>query len=108
MEQASGKNLNQFFQQWLYRADNLKLKGNWIYDAAKKQLVVTLEQHQAGEYIFDVPVEIGVYTAGSTVPKIIKFRLNTKQKIHTIRLKVNPDKVIVDPRTVLLAQIDFN
>ena len=108
MEQASGKNLNQFFQQWLYRADNLKLKGNWMYDAAKKQVVVTLEQQQAGEYIFDVPVEIGIYTAGSSVPKIIKFRLNTKQKIHSIRLKVKPDKVIVDPRTVLLAQIDFN
>ncbi len=108
MEQASGKNLKPFFYQWLNRADNLMLKGNWKYDKENKKLTINLEQNQVSGVLFDVPVEIGVYKTGSLVPQIIKFRLNTKQKTYSIRVKTNPDKVIVDPKTVLLAQIDFH
>jgi len=108
MEKVSGKDLKPFFQQWLNRPDNLKLKGNWKYDKAKKQAIITLEQNQSGEYLFDVPVEIGIYKPGSSTPKLIKFRLNKKQHVYKVRSKVNPEKVVVDPETRLLTQIDFS
>ncbi len=107
MEKASGKGLAAFFQQWLKRADNLKLKGTGAYDELKKQVVITLEQSHAGEYLFDVPVEIGIYKAGSDVPEIVKFKLNKKQNIYRVRVKTAPQKIIIDPGTKLLAQVDF-
>ena len=108
MEKASGKNLGVFFRQWLNRPENLVLKGNWKYDDQKKQVVITLDQNHAGEYLFDVPVEIGIYKAGGNNPEIMKFRLDKKQNIYKIRLKRAPEKVVIDPATLLLAQIDFS
>ena len=108
MEKASGKNLGVFFRQWLNRPENLVLKGTWKYDDQKKQVVIALDQNHAGEYLFDVPVEIGIYKAGGNNPEIMKFRLDKKQNIYKIRLKRAPEKVVIDPATLLLAQIDFS
>ncbi len=108
MEKASGKKLGVFFRQWLNRPENLVLKGNWKYDDQKKQVVITLDQSHAGEYLFDVPVEIGIYKAGGNNPEIMKFRLDKKQNIYKIRLRGAPEKVVIDPATLLLAQIDFS
>ena len=44
MEQTSGKDLKQFFKQWLYQSGYPKLQGTWTYDAANKEVVVQLEQ----------------------------------------------------------------
>ncbi len=108
MEKASGKKLGLFFQQWLNRPENLMLKGNWKYDDQKKQVVITLDQNHAGEYLFDVPLEIGIYKAGGNSPEIMKFKLDKKQSVYKIRLKSAPGKVVIDPSTKLLAQIDFS
>lgn len=108
MEKASGKKLGMFFQQWLNRPENLMLKGNWKYDDQKKQVVITLDQGHAGEYLFDVPLEIGIYKAGSNNPEIMKFKLDKKQNLYKIKLKGAPEKVVIDPATRLLAQIDFS
>ena len=96
------------FRQWLNRPETLGLKGNWKYDDQKKQVVITLDQNHAGEYLFDVPVEIGIYKAGGNNPEIMKFRLDKKQNIYKIRLKRAPEKVVIAPATLLLAQIDFS
>lgn len=108
MEKASGKKLKSFFNQWLYHPDNLKLRGNWTYDEPKKRLLVTLEQTQPGDYLFDVPVEIGIYKTGGDAPQIIKLKLDTRQKIYSIPLRATPGNVVVDPATRLLAQVDIS
>lgn len=108
MEKASGKKLGGFFQQWLNRPENLMLNGNWKYDDQKKQVVIALNQSHAGEYLFDVPVEIGIYKKGGKTPEIMKFKLDKKQNLYKIKLKGAPEKVVVDPSTLLLAQIDFS
>jgi len=107
MERVSGKDLTPFFRQWLNKPDNLKLKGNGKYDELKKQVVITLDQNHGGEYLFDVPLEIGIYKTGSDVPEIVKVRLHKKQNIYTISTKKAPGKIIIDPGTKLLVQVDF-
>ena len=107
MEKASGENLKAFFDQWLYRSDNLMIKGSWKYDPAGKQVIIRLDQAQKKNYLFDVPVEIGIYETGSTIPKILKFRMNTKISQYVIPADAKPEKVVFDPRTVLLAMVEF-
>ena len=108
MEEASGKSLKAFFNQWLYRSENLMIKGSWKYDSVKKQVIVKLDQSQTKKYLFDVPVEIGIYGVKSLVPEISTFRMNTKQAEFIIPVNARPEKVVFDPKTVLLAMVEFN
>ncbi len=107
MEKVSGKDLKSFFQQWLYRPENLKLKGSWTYDKNKNRVIVQIGQTQSGDHTFDVPLEIGIYSAGNNTALIKKFRLNKKQHIYTIRMREMPEKIKLDPHTKLLAQVEF-
>jgi aminopeptidase N len=106
MEKVYGKDLSPFFDQWLNKPDNLKLKGTAKYDDQKKQLVIELEQMQPG-YVFHVPLEIGVFKTGSEKPVISKFQLNKKQATYTIKMSAAPAKIIIDPGTKLLAMVEF-
>ena len=107
MEKAYGKDLGQFFNQWLYKAENPVLQGNWKYNKEKKQIIIHLEQTQSSKFIFDLPLEVGIYKKGNVSPQIIKFRIDKKMTDKTIPLDVYPEKILIDPRVVLLAVSDF-
>ncbi len=79
-ERASGKDLSRFFSQWLYQGGNIKLKGNWKYDAKNKLVVIELQQVQPEQYIFNMPVEIGIQKGDSSKQQIEVIQLN-KRKI---------------------------
>jgi aminopeptidase N len=103
MEKASGKNLKVFFNQWLYQPINPVINAAWQYDAAHKKITIQLEQMQQGDIIFNVPVEIGFYTLGSTTPTILKINLTKKQQVQSFAVASAPDKVIFDPNHILLS-----
>ena len=46
MEEASGKDLKWFFDQWLYKAGHPELKVRWHYEDADKTVRVKVEQTQ--------------------------------------------------------------
>jgi aminopeptidase N len=108
MEKVSGKKLGAFFDQWLRHGENPELTGNWKWDSVKKTLKVHLEQIQSGDYVFNLPVEIGLKEKGKEELKIIKLNLKTKTLDQEIYLETQPVKVIFDPRIILLAQIKGN
>ena len=107
MENVSGKQLKAFFNQWLYRSENPVITGEWVYDPLKKQIVVSLEQVQQEDYLFDMPIEIGVYESGNPLPRISRFRMASKKIQFMIPSELKPEKLVFDPRTVLLAESDF-
>lgn len=108
MEKASGKDLRAFFNQWLYHSENLIIKGSWQYDAGNKQVIIQLDQSQQRDYVFDVPLEIGIYNMGMAAPEIFKSRMNTKKAVFNIPVTAKPEKVIFDPGNILLAMVDFS
>ena len=104
MEKASGMDLKIFFKQWLFQPVIPKIQANWTYDAKAKKLIITLDQIQKGDVIFDMPIEIAYYKKGSDAPTLLKMRLTKKQNSQTLKLKEAPEKVEVDPRNVLLCE----
>ena len=108
MEKASGENLKAFFDQWLYHSENLMIKGSWKYNPIKKQVIIKLDQSENNHYLLDVPIEIGIYKTDSLAPEISKFRMNKKIDEFVIPVDRKPKKVVFDPRTVLLAIVDFH
>ena len=58
MEEASGRDLSQFFRQWLYRGGKLEYQGGWSYGDGV--LHVELDQVQNDTNFFQMPVQIGI------------------------------------------------
>lgn len=108
MEKASGKNLKQFFKQWLYQPINPIINTSWSFDSKQKQLTIKLEQAQTGDMLFDFPVEINYYTKGINNPKLIKVQLNKKEQIFSFPLHSAPEKIVIDPNNKLLSVINIS
>jgi len=107
MELASGQDLGVYFEQWLYHAQNPKLKGTWSYDQKKRQVVIQLEQFQSGEFVFDLPVQFTIHGLGQQKEVLTTVRMNTKKATLAVPVDAKPTEVIIDPRHVLLAQMEF-
>ncbi len=107
MEKASGKDLKPFFKQWLYQPLNPEIEGTWAYDAAAKKITIQLKQTQEGNFVFNLPVEIGFYTKANKVPIIFKMTLSKKQQTQSFTIKDIPEKADFDPRNILLSNTRF-
>lgn len=102
MEAASGKDLKRFFNQWLYQPINPNIEGVWEFNSEEKKLQITLNQIQEGGIIFELPIEIGYYEMGSSDLKVLKTTMSEKQKVVLFNVETVPEKVVIDPRNVLL------
>ncbi len=60
LEEASGKDLNWFFNQWYFGNGHPKLDVNYSYDDAAKKATVIVKQTQKNK-LFAMPVAIDIY-----------------------------------------------
>jgi len=63
MEQAGGKDLKEFFKQWLYTPGIPQLDITWKFDASKARLELHITQKQARLFDFPWKFTIGDKTA---------------------------------------------
>ncbi len=101
LEEASGRDLNWFFNEWYYGAGNPKLDINYKWDEASKTETVYLEQKQEGQ-TFKIPMAIDIYAGGKKERH--KVWMNDKMDTLTFHSDAKPDLVNVDGDKVLIAQ----
>jgi aminopeptidase N len=101
MQDVSGKNLEVFFSQWIFKDGHPVLNGEWKYDEASKKVVITINQVQKGQ-IFVFPLEIGVYEAGKAAPRIEAAYINRAPTQVTFPADTKPSKISLDPYINLL------
>jgi aminopeptidase N len=108
MEQVSGQDLSAFFTQWLNRPGVPKLDGTWTYDAAAKQIKISLTQTAPGDP-FRLPIEINIMNATvNGLPRIEKVDMTQRTQAFTIASDSEPIKLVLDPNTWLLFELgDF-
>ncbi len=107
MEEVSGKDLSDFFEQWLYKPGTLKYSGAWRFDGEKKEVNIKLEQVQADGSLFKMPIEIAVYYPGQAKPQMQTVQANAKSNEFSIKVTGEPEKVVLDPNLWLLMDSDF-
>lgn len=107
MEKVSGQNLTTFFNQWLYKADNLKIAAHWEYDATAKQVLLKINQTHYSGFVFEFPIEVEIYNADTNTTDLLKFQVNSKTSTFPIKLDKIPSSIKLDPRAVLLAEIEM-
>jgi aminopeptidase N len=101
MEEASGKDLNWFFNQWYYGAGHPVLNISYSYDAVNKKQAVYLQQSQDGN-AFTLPMAIDIYSVG----KKVRHNVWMRNKADTLYFPADtkPDLVNVDGDKILLAK----
>ncbi len=109
METASGQDLGWFFQQWIYQVGHPRYEGAWHYDAASRQLTVTLNQKiQTDGTSFRMPIEVGIYTDDTALPRIEVLEVDEQQNTFTFTLDDAPTDVVLDPNTWVLMEAEFS
>ncbi len=103
MEEASGKDLNWFFNQWYFGAGHPVLDISYKWDDATKTQYVYVNQNQPGN-AFKLPVSIDVYSGGKTQ----RFNTVIQEKTDTLKFQLaqKPDLVNFDGDKTLLAVKD--
>jgi aminopeptidase N len=100
-EQASGKQLDWFFTQWLTRAGVPKIEGAWRYDTARRVVEVTVVQSQTAP-AFRVKLDVGIAATTGGLPRVSTVEMTAKQATYTFPLDAAPAAVTLDPNTALL------
>ena len=99
LEDASGKDLNWFFNQWYYGAGHPLLTIDYNWNEATKTQSVYLQQTQPGD-AFILPMAVDVYAGGKKTRHQVWMR--TKADTLTFTSPTKPDLVNVDADKVLL------
>lgn len=99
MEEASGKNLDWFFKQWVYGAGSPKLDVKPAYNAKTKTLRLTVNQTQKIDGItpeaFILPMEIEIKTARGTKTETVN--ISKRAEVLTIKSDAKPTAIKFDP-----------
>lgn len=108
LETVSGKDLNQFFEQWIFKAGYPQFEGNWKYNAKKGTITVMLTQVQTETTTFFTPMEIGIYQEGQLAPTLEKVIIKEKESSFELKVSAKPSKVILDPNHWVFMESDFS
>lgn len=97
MEQVSGDDLEDFFQQWIFTKGYPELQWSWTYKKGK--VLVTVEQLQ-DHHVFDFPLEIEIEDDDKSLVSTVQVR----HKTSTFEIEVDsrPASVQLDPNLWLL------
>jgi aminopeptidase N len=100
-EEASGLDLNWYFNQWYYGAGHPILDISYKWDDATKTETVYLQQNQDGQ-TFKLPMAVDIYAGGTKTRH--KVWMNNKTDSLTFKLTTRPDLVNVDADKILLVK----
>lgn len=99
MEEASGRDLSWFFNQWVYKAGYPRLEIKQAYRAQKKVLNLIVTQTQkpdaATPAAFVLPLEIEIVTPGGGT-KVEKIKIDKRVQSFSIPLEENPTGINFD------------
>lgn len=103
-ENVSGKNLEQFFRQWLYTPENPSLKIKWKNLSKENKVAVTVEQQQ--NTVFEFPLDL-YFITGLRKNKGEKLLISKKAETFYFPVTGPVVKVEADHTTSLLSEISI-
>ncbi|MGH2553264.1 MAG: M1 family metallopeptidase [Chitinophagaceae bacterium] len=106
-ESVSGKDLDQFFTQWLYTPECPQLEIKWKYLEKEQKLSVTVKQLQ--QTVFQMPLQISIVTSqGMRTPRFYKIEISKAVETFLLPTGKKPHSVQPDMETSLLAEFSVS
>jgi aminopeptidase N len=98
MQESTGRSLEGFFEQWIYKPGHPVIEHTWSYDEASKEIVVDLKQTQdtkEGTPVYVIRMPYSAISGSSVTSGSFNLEGTTQQ----VRLKANrkPDAFLLDP-----------
>ena len=111
IENATGRNLDWFFDQWVFGAGYPELKVSWTHDADQQSLAVTISQKQKGDdatadaFRFHADIEVRAQDRSVT-----RERVEITRREHTFHFPCaeSPSLVLFDPEGDVLASVEVD
>jgi aminopeptidase N len=110
VEQATGKDMKWFFDQWLYKAGHPELRAAWHYEDADKTVRVKIEQTQKAEEqtpLFRTPTTLEL-TDSSGTSRAIPIVIEGASQEFVIPAAAKPQMVLIDPDCWLVKELNFD
>ena len=108
MEEASGEDLNWFFNQWYFGSGQPELTVTDSFDVVNKKLILNVTQTQTGpqqQHIFQIPVDVDLYFGKGTATVNEKIFVNKRSQSFSFSVASKPVNVIFDANNVLLGKV---
>ena len=108
IQEATGKNLRSFFDQWVFKGGHPEFKVRTWWDArAKKAFIRVLQTQTVNEEtpLYSLPVEFDLYRNGK--PRRFKEIVDKKEHLFSYALPAAPELVLFDPDHTILKRVDF-
>jgi aminopeptidase N len=108
VEESSGTNVDQFFDQWIYGAGAPRFTVRSTYDDTAKKVSLSVKQMQKVEGhvgLFRVPIDVSITTASGET----HFPIEVSKADETFTFSVNgpPLMVLFDKGDKILKSVDF-
>lgn len=108
IEEATGRNFDWFFDQWVYKAGHPELKVAYEWDDARKQAKLTVSQTQHTDNLtplFRIPARVDFSVDGVTTPFTIE--ISEKEQSFYFPLADRPQMARFDPGNDVLKTLEF-
>ncbi len=98
-EKASGRNLKDFFERWVYGTGHPRYELTWQWNNKAKRIRLVLNQTQSeGAFPNAVPIEL---VSGNSKRRII-IKPENKHAGQELKLDAAPTSIVFDPENVIL------
>ncbi len=106
MEQAAGKDLGWFFDQWLLRPGFPRLRSAWTWNAGARAADLVVEQTQSAAWpTFRVPLTVEFRTAAADAVRVV-IDLDERRETLRVPLPAAPQSVLLDPDGWVLKDVE--
>ena len=109
LEEASGRNFDRFFDQFVYHAHHPELKIDYSWDQKRKLAKLSVRQEQKVDenvMLFEVKLPVRFRVGGRIIDHDVA--VSKVAEDFYFALPASPDTVRVDPNLTLLAKITFS
>ena len=108
IEESSSRNVDQFFDQWIYGAGAPRFTVRSTYDGAGKKVSISVKQTQKVEEhvgLFRVPIEVSITT--SSGEKVFPIEVSKADETFSFPVDGPPLMVLFDKGDKILKSVDF-
>ncbi len=109
VQEATGYNLEWFFNEWLYKAGHPVFDVSYKYNETNHKLLLTVKQTQKIDSltpVYKMPVDIYIVTPSEKITK--KIWVDSLQNTFTFNVSEKPLMVNFDENNLLLKEMKFD